>query len=273
MASPLCTVNASSTLNGVNVTASSTVTIALGSSAGVKGWSLICSSTDNAQVATTITASLTINYVAFTATFTAPSTPCALIFQSQVNGGLTNGVVDPTQTTTFGIYIPAPNGCRLAAFDETLEGDATYGWTTKFNAVVLAGSTQGTGVAHGPLWTQTIVQLTTTNATPVNVQSFTLPDNCEGRIEVDILAHDTSGNRTSGAGIQIIQVDGSGNVTVPGQDMIGTNGSGKSNFDDIGVASIFNNTTSANTWIAQVAGKAATTIVWTLKFALTQSAS
>jgi hypothetical protein len=137
MSSPLCTVNSASTLNGVNVTASSTVTIQLANTGGVKEWSLVCSSTDNGQVAATITASLAINYVTFTATFTAPGSPCALIFQSQVNGGMTNGVVDPTQTTTLGVYVPtATHALRKGAFDETTEGSAAFGWVTKLNAIV-----------------------------------------------------------------------------------------------------------------------------------------
>jgi hypothetical protein len=135
--SPLCTVNATSTLNGVNVTAASTVTIALVDTAGVKQWTISAINTDDLLSAATVTAGLTINTVAKTATFTAPAAGSALIFQSVVNNGKdANGAVDPTLTTTFGVYVLTTSGYRAAAFDEKTEGSSSFGWVTKLNAVV-----------------------------------------------------------------------------------------------------------------------------------------
>lgn len=137
--SPLCTVNAASTINGVNVTAASTVTIALVDTAGVKQFHVSCLTTDELLVAATITAGLTIDTVAKTATFTAPAVGSALRFQSVVNNGKdANGVVDPSLTTTFGVYVLTTSGYRVAAFDETTEGSASFGWVTKVNALVRA---------------------------------------------------------------------------------------------------------------------------------------
>jgi hypothetical protein len=149
--SPLCNVNASPSINGVNVTAASTVTIALADTAGVKQWTLSCLNTDDLLVASTITAGLTINTVAKTATFTAPAVGSALILQSVVNNGKdANGAVDPTLTTTFGIYVLTTSGYRVAAFDEKTEGSSAFGWVTKLNAVVrnnlVAGATAGNGI-------------------------------------------------------------------------------------------------------------------------------
>jgi hypothetical protein len=137
--SPACTVNAAATTNGVNVTASSTVTIALADASGVKQWAISCFGTDDGHLPAVISASLTVDYVAKTATFTAPAAACALLFQSVVNNGKDgNGNVDPTRATTFGIYVLTAHSHRLAAFGETLEGNAAFGWVAKFNDVVRA---------------------------------------------------------------------------------------------------------------------------------------
>ncbi len=138
MTSPLCTVNSTATTNGVDVTGGSTVTIQLANLAGVKQWSIQCLTTDELNSPTTITAGLSINQTTKTATFTAPASACALRFQSQVNVGLTNGVADPTLTTTFCVYVQTASGLRLGAFNETTEGSAANGWGAKFNALIRA---------------------------------------------------------------------------------------------------------------------------------------
>jgi hypothetical protein len=139
--SPTCTVNASSTTNGVNVTTSSTVTIQLASTAGVKTWTIQCVGTDDTLVAATITSGLSVNFTTKTATFTAPSAPgTALIFRSVVNGGLTNGVVDPNLTTTFGVYTLI-NGNRVLAANERYEGNSAFGWISTVNALVRSTAT------------------------------------------------------------------------------------------------------------------------------------
>lgn len=152
--SPLCTVNAASTINGVNVTAASMVTIALADTAGVKQFNISCLNTDDLLSAATITAGLTIDTVAKTATFVAPAAGSALVFKSVVNNGKdANGAVDPSLTTTFGVYVLTTNGYRTAAFDETTEGSASFGWLTKFNAVVrnnlVTPASAGAGMTFG----------------------------------------------------------------------------------------------------------------------------
>jgi hypothetical protein len=147
MTSPICTVNGNTTGNGVNVAANSVVTIAIADTAGVRSWSLRCISTDENHVAATITAGLSIDQITKTATFTSPNvtTGAALIFESMVNGGLdVNGRQDSSLTTRFGVFVlTSTGGLRIGAFDETLEGDASFGWTSKFNAAVRAAGTAG----------------------------------------------------------------------------------------------------------------------------------
>jgi len=147
MASPNCLVNGTATTNGVNVAKNSAVTIQLADIAGAKTWLIQCLSTDDHQVAATITASLSINSITKTATFTSPNVTdgAALVFESKVNGGLdANGRVDASLTTRFGIFVLTDAGSlRVGAFDETLEGNASFGWTAKFNAGIRAAGTAG----------------------------------------------------------------------------------------------------------------------------------
>ena len=147
MTSPICKVNGNTTGNGVNVAKNTLTTIALADTAGVKAWSLRCISTDENLVPATISAGLTIDQITKTATFTSPNTDngVALIFESEVNGGLdVNGRKDASLTTRFGVFVlTSPGGLRVGAFDETLEGDASYGWTSKFNAAVRAAGLGG----------------------------------------------------------------------------------------------------------------------------------
>ncbi len=118
------------TTDGVDVTPANTITIALVSGAGVDSWAISCVGTDDLQVAATINASLTIDGVAKTATFTMPAEGTALIFRSSVTD--TNAV---TTSETFGIYAPV-SGLRVGAIGEGNEGNAAFGWTTKLNAMI-----------------------------------------------------------------------------------------------------------------------------------------
>lgn len=151
MASPICTVNGNSTINGVNVAANSSVTIAIADTAGVKSWRLSCVSTDELHAKSTIDDGLTINQITKQATFTSPNvtTGAALIFESEINGGLdVNGRKDPALSTRFGVYVlTSAGGLRVAAFDETFEGSAMFGWTAKFNAAVRAAGSAGVSPA------------------------------------------------------------------------------------------------------------------------------
>lgn len=147
MASPICTVNATSTVNGVNVSAGSLVTIALQSTAGADVWAIRCINTDDLHLATTITASMTVNYVTKTATFTAPADNAALIFESKVNNGVRNGIADSNLTTTFGVYTALTTAGRVVAANERNEGNAAFGWTSVLNNVARAvGGGGGSGL-------------------------------------------------------------------------------------------------------------------------------
>jgi len=151
--SPLCTVDTFPTIDGVNVSPTGTITIALADTAGVKLWGISCINTDELLGAATITAGLTIDTVAKTATFTAPARGSALIFQSIVNGGKdANGAADPTMTVTFGVYVLTSSGFRVAAFDEKTEGDSSFGWITKVNALIrnglVAAASAGAGMSY-----------------------------------------------------------------------------------------------------------------------------
>jgi hypothetical protein len=151
--SPLCTVNAASTINGVDVTAGSTVTIALVDTAGVKQWNISSVSTDDLLAASTITAGLTIDSVAKTATFTAPAAGSAILFQSVVNAGKdANGAADTTLTTRFGVFVKTTSGFRTSAFGQTTEGNAAFGWTADLNQLarntLVTPASAGTGMTY-----------------------------------------------------------------------------------------------------------------------------
>lgn len=147
MASPICRVNGSSTTDGVNVTAGATITVALASTAGASTWTLACIGTDDTNTASAINATIVINSVAKTATFTAPATGSAVIFTSIVNSGISESTnaVDASLTTTFGVYVLTAGGLRVGAANETTEGSAAYGWSTKLNGIIRGGSGAGAG--------------------------------------------------------------------------------------------------------------------------------
>jgi len=138
MVSPLCEVkdgagSYQATTGGVDVTSGNTITIHLIDSSA-STWSVSCTSTDETNVASTVTSGLTINSVARTATFTAPSKGSALIFTSVVNNGVgVDGVAVSSYTTTFAIYVKTDNGDRVLAAAETTEGSSSYGWITTVN--------------------------------------------------------------------------------------------------------------------------------------------
>lgn len=135
--SPICTVDDASTLNGVDVADATTVVIALADTAGVKQWAITCLNTDETLVAATITAGLVVDNVTKSALLSTPGLGTALIFKSVVNNGKdANGRVDPSLTTTFGIYVLTAAGYRVGAFDETTEGNAAFGWIAKLNPFI-----------------------------------------------------------------------------------------------------------------------------------------
>lgn len=146
--SPTCTVKdgagvAQATINGVNVTAGNTITIALASTAGVASWTISLYGKDE-LVSDPV---LTINSVNQTATFTAPALGSALIFKSTVNNNFDiNNVQQASFSTTFGIYVLTGAGIRVGASNETTEGNSSVGWISKYNPILRAG---GIGFGSG----------------------------------------------------------------------------------------------------------------------------
>ena len=132
MPSPTCTVNSTATTNGVNVSAASTVNIALADTAGVTTWTLECIGRDDDAAAPTIT----INSVNKTATFTSGAAGSAYVLKSTVNGGRdANGTLQTSYSTTFSVYVLV-GGARVVASNETTEGNPTHGWTEQLNTVI-----------------------------------------------------------------------------------------------------------------------------------------
>jgi len=135
---PTCTVNTDPTTDGNNVNPlDNGVSIELLDTAGVKQWSITCTSTDDLNTTAAVNATIVVDNITKTAIFTAPNVGAAMQFKSVVNNGRdANGVVDPSLTTYFGVYVLTTSGYRVAFFDEKLEGSAAFGWITKLNAVV-----------------------------------------------------------------------------------------------------------------------------------------
>lgn len=162
MASPLVEVNSpslgawTSPTNGVDVALGELVSIRLADPAGSRLWQLAVVGTDESVAAPTITQASTVTGVA---TFTAPATPTdgwALVIRSQVGVAALgtdalNGV-QPSYTTTFGVFTLTVSGGRVGALNEMYEGSASFGWVTKFNALAKAPPGAGgppTGAAAG----------------------------------------------------------------------------------------------------------------------------
>jgi len=137
MASPICEVDGFSTPDGVDVTAGATVTISLVDTAGVGSWEIECVNTDDSITPASVNASLVVNNITKTATFTAPVLGTATIWRSRVNSGRDiNGRIDPALTTTFGVYVLSAQGNRVIAVNETTEGSSAYGWITPLNNIL-----------------------------------------------------------------------------------------------------------------------------------------
>lgn len=159
--SPVCEVKNGAaayvvTTGGVDITPGATIIIRLSSQSDVDAWLIECATTDDTQDADTITASLSIDTDARTATFTAPATEgTALRFRSRVNGGIDrNGVAQSSYETTFCLYTLVSNR-RVIAADETTEGDATFGWIKWLNDMIRnfggdggGGGSQAVGVNY-----------------------------------------------------------------------------------------------------------------------------
>lgn len=156
MPSPICTVNATSTTNGVDVAATSTITIQL-VDLTTQYWSVECVGTDETNSKSTINAELatTINPITRTATFTSTTVGSAYLFESTVGiqgpGLDANGLLNEAYKTRFEVHVLSTDGFRVLAFGETLESNTSVGWCEKVNKIVRRGPSPPTGGAGGDL--------------------------------------------------------------------------------------------------------------------------
>lgn len=132
-----------STLDGFTATAASSLTIRLADTAGVSTWSLQCVSTDDINDTATINGGLSVDTVTYDATLTAPVAGSALILESVVNNGISNGISDPALTTRFKIRVLTADNREVIAVDETTEGSSVYGWAKAVNEKIREASTLG----------------------------------------------------------------------------------------------------------------------------------
>lgn len=141
MPSPTCTVNATSTASGVNVSAASTPTIQLADLTGVSTWSITCVGRDEVASAPT----LNVNQGAKSATFTAGAAGSAYVFESKINGGVdANGTAAPSYTTRFAVFVLTSRGKRVLAYELTNEANATVGWVAEANSAIRLADTAPT---------------------------------------------------------------------------------------------------------------------------------
>ena len=151
--SPACTANGSAT--PIDATASSTVTIALANTSGANFWGITAVNADDLTSVASINATLVVNQVAKTATFTSPSSSgSCVIFQSTVGVSLAstqgfgkdaNGIVQSSFSTTFKVNVKTANGLRVVGTNETTE-QAAAGWIAEINAAIRALTSSGLSV-------------------------------------------------------------------------------------------------------------------------------
>lgn len=122
----------------MDVSPSSSTVISLASTSGVDIWSIRCLATDETSNAASINASLVIDNIAKTATFTSPVAGSALIFESKINNAKdVDGRVRSDYVARFIIHTLFA-GNRVAAAGETTESDPVFGWVAKFNSLIRA---------------------------------------------------------------------------------------------------------------------------------------
>lgn len=134
--------------NGLNVTPGNTISIQLVSTVDVTTWFLEVIGTDELSTAPSLASvnpfTHQVTTPGATVTFVNPgSLGTALLFRSTVVGSV-------TAVTTFAVFNLTTFGTRVGAVNETREGSADFGWTTKLNPLIRNGS-GATGVAGGDL--------------------------------------------------------------------------------------------------------------------------
>ncbi len=265
MVSPLCEVKEGagsygSTAAGVNVTAAATITIRL-ADANVDSWLIQCITTDELNVAATVQASLTIDSLNKTASFTAPIAGSTLRFSSKVNGGVgPDGVLRSAYSTTFCIYTLS-NGQRVVAADETTER-GVFGWLASLNGM-LRGYT-GTSSRQFSVYGD----VTTTDATVTTLVSHAMTDETLCAYDVIVTAARASAVTKGGRWKRsvVYRRTSAGAPTIVGTLEAGTDQETDAGFDvtvDV----------SSNTVRVRVTGIAANTMHWNAELRVQQCAA
>jgi hypothetical protein len=152
--SPLLSINSGTAGAAADVAAGSTVNGALANAAGANFWSVAITNTDETNAVATVQATLTVNQLAKTFSFTAPSTLGSAVQITSIVGvaglGLdANGKVNPAFTTTTKVNVLTSASTRVAHTNETTEQDATFGWDSILNdAARQLGATAGIPLGH-----------------------------------------------------------------------------------------------------------------------------
>jgi hypothetical protein len=128
-----------STPNGVNVTASNTISIKLNDITGVADWYLQVTGTDETSTNPTLTGVNIITSLVASpgtvVTFTmAAGAGRAFLFKSIVTGP--GGPVE----TSFAIYVLTVHGFRVGATGEEREGNTNFGWASTLNPLIRTGA-------------------------------------------------------------------------------------------------------------------------------------
>jgi hypothetical protein len=151
---PLCLVQDGAgpflpTTNGVDVTPSNTISIKLLDASVVVDWYLQVIGTDELSTTPVLTG---VN--GLTHQVTSPTTIVTFTFPAGVGHAVgfkstVTGVGGPLEVT-FGTYSLTTFATRVGFVTETREGDTSFGWSTKLNPLIRAGS--GGGGADNFSW-------------------------------------------------------------------------------------------------------------------------
>lgn len=145
--SPLCLVQDGvgpfvPTTNGVDVTPANTISIKLVDTSSVVDWFLQVIGTDELSTTPVLTGVNNITHLV-----TSPTTVVTFSFPAGTGRGVgfkstVTGVGGPLEVT-FGLYSLTAFLTRVGFVTETREGDTSFGWATKLNPLIRAGSGGG----------------------------------------------------------------------------------------------------------------------------------
>jgi hypothetical protein len=163
----ICTVNSitlpTSGVTGLDVDASTTITIELTDTSGVKDWSIYCSMADGYNIYSTapLVNATRVRVSTYKVTFVMPAMwegwGSAVQFTSATNK-------DPKTVFTFGVFVRTVSGYRMFFAGEGLESNIPYGVSYDINALtkpVALGAFTAGGDLSGTETDQTVIGLQT----------------------------------------------------------------------------------------------------------------